>query len=187
MIPAGESRTIEFMNMAVHETGDIYYMYLEGLTAQTKLRMVFNHTDVDYSAFTAAEMEGTGEDTFTASTEKVEAVILTLEKNSGVTYTVSVNDSVFASFTKAEALETALIPGTAVEIIAYAPDGMVIKGWEKTVPLLAVKKCCALLRKERLSLRLLRKKLPRNLRMMAIRQRFCLWQYCFFLLRALCM
>ena len=131
MIPAGESRTIEFMNMAVHETGDIYYMYLEGLTAQTKLRMVFNHTDVDYSAFTAAEMEGTGEDTFTASTEKVEAVILTLEKNSGVTYTVSVNDSVFASFTKAEALETALIPGTAVEIIAYAPDGMVIKGWEK--------------------------------------------------------
>jgi|GEM_PF-3031168 len=131
MIPAGESRTIEFMNMAVHETGDIYYMYLEGLTAQTKLRMVFNHADVDYSAFTAAEMEGTGEDTFTASTEKVEAVILTLEKNSSVTYTVSVNDSVFASFTKAEALETALIPGTAVEIIAYAPDGMVIKGWEK--------------------------------------------------------
>ena len=41
--------------------------------------MVFNHADVDYSAFTAAEMEGTGEDTFTASTEKVEAVILTLE------------------------------------------------------------------------------------------------------------
>lgn len=130
-IPAGESSTIEFMNMAVNDTGDIYYIYFEGLTAETKLRIVFNHTQVDYSLFTAEVLEGTGADTFTVSAERVEAAMLTLEKNPGVTYTVSVNGSEFASYTKVESLEAVLIPGTAVEILAYAPDGMVIKGWEK--------------------------------------------------------
>ena len=131
-IPAGESRTIEFMNMAVNETGDIYYIYLEGLTKTSKIRLVFNHIDLDYSVFTPAGMEGTGADTFTASTERVTAALLTLEKNQGIAYTVSVNDSVFASYTKVESLDSvAFIPGTKIEIIAYAPEGMEIGGWEK--------------------------------------------------------
>ncbi len=130
-IPAGESSTIEFMNMAVNDAGDIYYMYFEGLTAETKLRIVFNHTQVDYSLFTAEVLEGTGAGTFTVSAERVEAAILKLEKNPGVTYTVSLNGSEFPSYTRVESLETALLPGTTVEILAYAPEGMAITGWEK--------------------------------------------------------
>lgn len=131
VIPAGESRTIEFMNMAVPAEGDLYYLYLENLTAQTKLRLVFNQTDVDYSAFTTEVMEGTGADTFVAYTERVEPVRLKLEKNQGVTYTVSVNDSVFALYSKVDSLDTAFLPNTKIEVIAHTPEGRMLSGWEK--------------------------------------------------------
>ena len=127
----GEYKTFDLENIKLENKGELFYMYLKNIKPATKLRVLFNGVNVDYSVFTTHGLSGLDVPPFEVATESDDAYTVNVEKDDKVKYSIFVNESKFALLDNADEGEVVFGKGNDVKVIATAENGYAVTVWEK--------------------------------------------------------
>ena len=126
----GQYKTFDLENIKLENKGELFYMYLKNIKPVTKLRVLFNGVNVDYSVFTAPVLSGLDVPPFEVATGFDDTYTVKAKKSDGVKYCIFINGSKIATLNNSDEGKVVTVKGNDIKIVTLTENGFAVSAWE---------------------------------------------------------